>query len=137
MENFKNYPHSELTGEIINAAYYVYNYFGYGFLESVYEKALAIRLMQTGFMVSRQEPITVYFEEEIVGEYRADLIINDTVVVELKAGEAIHPRHEVQLINYLKATEIEIGLVINFGEKLSFRRKIFSNAKKRGSNRIP
>ena len=123
MQNFTDHPNSELTGKIINAAYYVYNYFGFCFLESVYEKSLEIKLRELGFKVSRQQPIVVYFEGEIVGDFKADLVVNDTIIIELKAVESIHPVHEVQLVNYLRATEIEVGLVINFGAEIKIRRK--------------
>jgi len=137
MRDYTNYKHSELTSEIIQAAYYVYNYFGFGHLESVYEKALMIRLGEMGFQVECQKPIKVYFEGELVGDFRADLVVNNTVIIELKAVEKLHPRHEVQLVNYLKCTEIEVGLLINFGDELKFKRKVFSNERKRGERYIP
>ena len=123
----QNYKHSDLTKRIISEFYYVYNSLGHGFLEKVYEKALFSRLKAVGLFVQKQYPINVYFENELVGEYFADLIIDETVIVEIKAVEAIHPMHEVQLVNYLKATEIEVGLLVNFGETLEIKRKVFSN----------
>ncbi|MFK8007226.1 MAG: GxxExxY protein [Saprospiraceae bacterium] len=137
MRNSPNYQHSELTSEIIKSAYYVHDYLGAGFLESVYENALEIRLLQLGYDVKRQYPIRVYFEMEEIGSFRADLIVNDLVILELKAVENIHPKHEVQLVNYLKSTEIEVGLLINFGEELKVKRRVFSNNQKRKGNRIP
>jgi len=138
MSNYDNYKHSELTKEIISAAYEVFNYFGFGFLESVYENALKIELEERGFTnVVCQQPIKVYYKGRLSGDFKADLVVNDCVIIELKAVEEIIPRHEVQLVNYLKSTEIEVGLVINFGEKLKIKRRVFSNFQKRKSNRIP
>jgi len=136
-EKYSNYLHSDLTEQIIKAAYYVFNYLGTGFLESVYEKSLALKLKQEGFLVKRQEPIKVYFEEELVGDFRADLVVDEKVIVELKAVEELHPIHEVQLVNYLKATEIELGLLINFGNKITIKRRVFSNLRKIIEGRIP
>ena len=135
-EKYSNYLHSDLTEQIIKAAYYVFNYLGTGFLESVYEKSLALKLKQEGFSVKRQEPIKVYFEEELVGDFRADLVVDDKVIVELKAVEEVHPIHEVQLVNYLRATEIEVGLLINFGNKITIKRRVFSNLRKIVEGRI-
>ncbi len=132
-----NYLHTGLTKEIISCAYYVLNYLGSGFLESVYEKSMELRLKQLGHFVKRQEPVKVYFEESLVGDFRADLIVNDLVIVELKAVEELHPIHEVQLVNYLKATEIEVGLLINFSEKLTVKRRVYSNSRKIKEGRIP
>lgn len=130
MEDYSNYKHSELTGQIINAAFEVHNILGLGFLESVYENSLAIKLRKMGFDVETQYPIEVYFEEELVGDFRADLLVCDSVIVELKAVEKLHPKHEVQLVNYLRATEIEVGLLINFGSKVEIKRRVFSNDRK-------
>ncbi len=137
MSTQHNFKHSELTSEIIKAAYYVYEYHGFGHVESVYQNSLAICLRKRGFTVKMEEPITVYFETEVVGNFKADLIVNDTVIVELKAVEKIHPKHEVQLVNYLKSTAIEVGLLINFGEELKVKRKVFDNELKRSQRRIP
>lgn len=136
-DEYSNYLHSELTERIIRSAYYVFNYLGSGFMESVYEKSLELRLKQLGHLVKRQEPIKVYFEQELVGDFRADLVIEDIVIVELKAVEELHPIHEVQLVNYLKATEIEVGLLINFSSKLTVKRRVFSNVRKMIEGRIP
>lgn len=123
----ENYKHSELTKAIIKEVYHVYNTLGYGFLEKVYERALFKRLRDKDFIVQKQVPVDVYFEDTRVGEYFADLIIEQKVIIELKAVEVLHPMHEVQLVNYLKATDIEVGLLINFGEKISIKRRVFSN----------
>jgi GxxExxY protein len=122
-----NYKHSELTEKIIKAFYKVYNTLGYGFLEKVYENALFIELESIGLNIKKQEPIKVYYEEKEVGVYFADLIVNDTIIIELKAAEYLIEEHESQLINYLKATEIEIGLLLNFGKKPEVKRKVYSN----------
>ena len=122
--------YEETTGRIIKAFYKVYNTLGYGFLEKVYEKALAIELSKSGFEVVRQMAIDVYYDGDLVGEYYADLVINKSIILEIKAIEALHPRHTNQLINYLKATEIEVGLLLNFGEKPEVVRKLFTNDRK-------
>lgn len=124
-----HYKHSELTSTIINAFYHVYNVLGYGFLEKVYEKALAHELRKRGYNVKEQSPIKVYYDDILVGEYYADLLVNDVIIVELKAAETIAPEHEAQLINYLKATEIEVGLVLNFGPKPQISRKVYETAR--------
>jgi len=119
--------HKELTEKIIKSYYKVYNILGYGFLEKVYENAMAIELRKMGFEVKCQYPITVFYESEIVGEYFADIIINDMIVIELKASSILLEEHECQLINYLKATHIELGLLMNFGKVAEYKRKIFMN----------
>jgi len=123
--------HEEITDKIIQAYYKVYNSLGYGFLEKVYENALKIELLKMGMSVKQQSEITVYYENKVVGDYFADLIIDDLVIVELKAAESLSDSHETQLINYLKATDIEVGLLLNFGKKPELKRKIFTNDKKR------
>lgn len=122
-----NYKHSELTEKIIKAFYKVYNTLGYGFLEKVYENALFIELESVGLNVKKQEPIKVYYEEKEVGVYFSDLIVEDTIIIELKAAESLSEEHESQLINYLKATDIEVGLLLNFGKKPEMKRKVYSN----------
>jgi GxxExxY protein len=119
--------HEELSGKIIKAFYAVYNSLGYGFLEKVYENALLFELQKMGLKVQKQVPINVYYEGELVGEYFADIKVEDSIIIELKATESLCEAHEVQLVNYLKATEIEIGLLLNFGKKPTFKRKIFTN----------
>ena len=123
----EEYKHEELTSLIISCFYDVYNELGFGFLEKVYENALKYKLEQVGVDVQKQAPIKVFFEEVLVGEYFADLVVNNDVIIELKAVESLKEVHELQLINYLKATEVEIGLLLNFGKKPEIRRKIFSN----------
>jgi len=117
--------HRELTENIIGCAYNVYNKMGFGFLESVYEKCMLIELRKAGLDVESQKPITVYYENEIVGEFVADIIVNDTVILELKSVRQIINAHEVQLVNYLVATGKPVGLILNFGEsKVEIKRKI-------------
>lgn len=122
--------HEELTEKIIKAYYQVYNTLGYGFLEKVYERAMCIELdkMMLGF--EPQKLINVYYENHVIGEYFADILVEDAVVVELKAAKSIAVEHEAQLLNYLKATKKEVGLLLNFGKKPEFKRKIFTNGRK-------
>ena len=123
--------HEDLTNRIIKSFYDVYNDLGYGFLEKVYENALFFELQLNQLQCERQRPIQVFYKEHKVGDYYADIIVENLVVVELKAAEAIAEEHECQLINYLKATEMEVGLLLNFGKSAQFKRKIFTNDKKR------
>lgn len=122
--------HQELTSKIINAFYKVYNELGYGFLEKVYENALFIELTNQGLWVKKQQRIRVYYQEIEVGEYFADLLVEEKVIVELKAAESLADEHERQLLNYLKATDKEVGLLLNFGKKPQFKRKVFQNINK-------
>jgi GxxExxY protein len=122
--------HGELTHEILKTFYTVYNELGYGFLERVYQNALQYELKQNGFEVDSGKAIKVYYKQIIVGEYFADLIVDKCVIVELKTCEQISEVHEIQLLNYLKATDCEVGLLLNFGRKPEFKRKIFHNHKK-------
>lgn len=122
-----NYKHSDITQTIIKCYYEVYNKLGYGFLEKVYENALLIELKSAGVPCSAQYPIEVYYNENKVGQYFADIIVNNSVIVEIKAAESLCEEHENQLINYLKATEIEVGLLLNFGKKPEFKRKVFAS----------
>ena len=115
----------ELTERIIGCAYTVYNQMGCVFLESVYEKCLLIELKKAGLSVAPQKPITVFYDDEVVGEFVADLIVEDTVILELKSVRRIIRAHEVQLVNYLVATGRPVGLIINFGErKVEIKRKV-------------
>ena len=107
-----------------------FNNLGYGFLEKVYENALFYELKKQGLVCEKQKPIKVYYDEIQVGEYYADIIVNECIIIELKAAESLAEEHEFQLINYLKATDIEVGLVLNFGKNPQFKRKIFTNNKK-------
>ena len=120
----KKMKHSELTGKIIDCAYKVHNTLGFGFLETVYQNALLIELLKSGLKAEKEKPIKISYEGQIVGDYIADIIVENKVILELKAVKEIHPKHEAQLVNYLKATGIEIGLLINFGESVEVKRKI-------------
>lgn len=124
-----NLIEKELTEKIINAFYEVYNILGYCFLEKVYEHALYKELNDREFHVSRQEPIEVFYKGQKVGEYYADLVVEGKVILELKAAESICDEYKYQLINYLKATNIEVGLLFNFGKKPQFDRKVYQNKK--------
>lgn len=127
--SYEKYKHNDITEKIIKAFYKVYNTLGFGFLEKVYENAMFIELRSIGLFVEKQRRVKVFYEGQEVGDYFADLIVDEKVIVELKASEALCEEHEFQLINYLKATEIEVGLLLNFGKKPEFKRKIFSNEK--------
>ncbi|MFO7957882.1 MAG: GxxExxY protein [Candidatus Brocadiia bacterium] len=120
-----DYRHGELTKRIIGAAYKVHNTLGYGFMEKVYENALGIELRRAGHEVRQQVPVQVSYEGEVVGDYVADLIVDGKVVVEVKAVATLDAVHEVQLVNYLKATGIEVGLLLNFGRKVEVKRRVF------------
>jgi GxxExxY protein len=122
--------HNEVTDKIIKAFYNVYNVLGYGFLEKVYENSMAIELRKLGLAAVKQQNIKVYYDAENVGEYFADLLVEDCVIVELKAAVEIVEEHEHQLLNYLKATDKEVGLLLNFGKKPQFKRKVFQNINK-------
>lgn len=119
--------HRDITEKIIEAFYKVYNQLGHGFLEKVYENALCVEISNTGLSVKRQFPIKVLYSNEQVGEYFADLLVEEKVIIELKASDGIAKEHEAQLTNYLKATEIEVGLLLNLGPKAQFKRKIYDN----------
>ncbi len=117
--------HKEITEKIIGCAYRVYNQMGFGFLESVYEKCLLIELRDSGLKAESQKPVTVYYHDEIVGNFMTDVIVNDTVTIELKSVRKINKAHEVQLVNYLVATGKPVGLIINFGEsQVGIKRKV-------------
>jgi len=122
--------HENITKKIIEAYYKVFNSLGYGFLEKVYENALKIELKQMNLKVDQQKNIKVFYESFEVGDYFADLIVEDLIILELKAAESLCEEHETQLINYLKATNLEVGLLLNFGKKPEFKRKVFSNDRK-------
>jgi GxxExxY protein len=127
----EEFLHKDITSTIIQAFYKVYNTLGYGFLEKVYENALMIELKKSGMFVEQQKNIKVYYDSKQVGDYYADLLVNNLVIVELKASENICEEHETKLLNYLKATDIEVGLLLNFGKKAEIRRKIFLNDHKK------
>lgn len=122
------YIYSDITEKIIQCFYTVYNSLGNGFIEKVYEKALSIELRRAGLQIEVQCPIKVYYQNEIVGEYFADIIVNDSVIVELKAIDSLNAVHGNQLVNYLKATGIEVGLLLNFGPKPEIKRKIYTTS---------
>jgi len=115
--------HEELTKQIIACAYKVHNTLGAGFLEKVYENSLKIELQKSGFEVYQQYPINVYYSGQLVGEYYADLLVNNLIIIELKAVENLQPLYETQLVNYLKGTGLDIGLLINFGSSVEVKRK--------------
>jgi GxxExxY protein len=123
----ENLKHSDLTGEIIKSFYKVYNALGHGFLEKVYENALVFELRESGLRVEQQKPIFVYYRDQLVGEYFADLVVGGCVIVELKCLESLSRAHEAQLINYLRATQFDVGLLLNFGQSPEYKRKIFDN----------
>ena len=123
----KNYLHSDITAIIIKAYYNVFNKLGYGFLEKVYENSMMIELKKLGLNCMKQVPIKVHYDDEVVGDYFADIIVDDVIIIELKAAKSLCEENEIQLVNYLKSTEIEVGLLLNFGKKTEFRRKVFSN----------
>lgn len=120
------YKYQSLTHTIIKGYYEVYNELGTGFLESVYENALTMALKDLGLDVDSQYPIDVYFKGRKVGNYKADLIVEERVLVEIKAANSLLSVHKAQLINYLKATDIEVGLLLNFGDEPEFKRYIFN-----------
>ena len=121
----------ELTGLIIKAFYKVYNALGYGFIESVYHNAMIIELVRSGLSVEVEKPIAVFYGANVIGTFEADLVVEQRVIIELKAKECLHASHEAQLINYLRATDVELGLLFNFGKRAEFKRKYFSNVNKK------
>ena len=122
--------HSELTGKILGAFFQVHKEIGFGFSEKVYESALEVLLLELEMVVEKQKEIKVYYHGKVVGEYKADMIVNDVVLLELKSVEKLIDAHDAQLLNYLKATEIEVGLLLNFGREAEFHRKIYDNSRK-------
>ena len=122
--------HKELTEEIIKIFYKVYNTLGYGFLEKIYENALMIEFRKAGIPAESQSLIKITYEDEIIGEHAADIVVDNEVIVELKASKKLAEEHHAQLLNYLKATEIEVGLLLNFGPKPEISRKVFDNFRK-------
>jgi len=122
-----NYLHQETTEKIIKAFYNVYNTLGFGFLEKVYQNAMMIELELLHLNCEKQKQLDVYYKNKKVGEYFADIIVNQKVIIELKAAESIIPEHQAQLLNYLKATQIEVGLLLNFGKTPQIKREIFQN----------
>jgi GxxExxY protein len=123
--------HSELTDKIIGAFYDVYNELGHGFLESTYAEAMVVALQQSGLHAVREVSVPVWFREKKIGQYFADLMVEDIVLLELKAARNLESAHEAQLLHYLRATEIEVGLLLNFGMSPQFRRLLFDNQRKK------
>ena len=118
--------HKELTAKIIECAYKVHNSLGFGFLEAVYQNALLIELLKASLQAEKEKKIQVYYDTQLVGDYMADIIVENKVILELKSVKELHPAHSAQLINYLKTTGIEVGLLINFGESVEVKRKVLS-----------
>ena len=118
--------YQELTGQIIQCAYAVHNTLGFGFLEAVYQNALLIELEKNSLKAVKETPIKVSYNGQIVGDYVADILVEDKIILELKSVKELHPVHEAQLTNYLKATGLEVGLLINFGESVEIKRKVFT-----------
>ena len=121
----------QLTERIIGVFYVVYNRLGYGFLEKVYENSMLIEFQKENIPVVAQAPIKVFYGDQVVGEYFADLLVDGKVIVEIKAAAKLVPENEAQLLNYLKATDVEVGLLLNFGPKPEIRRKAFDNFRKK------
>jgi GxxExxY protein len=123
--------HADVTEKIIGIFYDVYNELGYGFLECVYEESLVIALHEAGLRANRQIALPVWFRGHKVGEFRADLLVENCVLLELKSARSLDPAHEAQLLHYLKSTEVEIGMLLNFGARPQFRRLLFDNERKK------
>jgi len=118
------YKHQDLTEQIINAAYTVNNTLGYGFLKKVYHNSLVIELKKRGIFIEQEKPIKVKYDNQLVGEYFADIVVDNKVVVEVKAVDKHNPAFDAQLLNYLKATGLEVGLIINFGPSVKVKRMV-------------
>jgi GxxExxY protein len=131
MASNAKYKHSDLTDSIIGVFYDVYNELGFGFLESVYRNSLQLALRSKGFAVEAEVPIPVFFRGVKVGDFRADLVVNEFILLELKTAETLVIAHEAQLLNYLRATLLEVGLLLNFGPKAQVRRLLFDNDRKK------
>jgi GxxExxY protein len=130
LKSLPEYTHESLTRQVIRAFYDVYNELGVGFVESVYESALHISLADRRVNVSRQAPVAVWYKGHQVGRFRADLVVEGTVILELKAVRKLEPSHEAQLLNLLRSTQLEVGLLLNFGPRPQVKRLVFSNARK-------
>ena len=128
--DYQDFKYVELTEKIIEIYYRVYNKLGYGFLEKIYENAMMIEFKKENISAVSQSAIKVLYEGEIVGEYFADILISDKIILEIKAAKNVAEEHETQLLNYLKATNIEVGLLLNYGPKPNFKRKAFDNTRK-------
>jgi GxxExxY protein len=128
--------HEALTERINKIFYKVYTELGYGFLEKTYQNSLYLALKDEGFFVEAQKQIKVYFRGIEVGEYYADLIVNELIIIEIKAAEALVPEHEAQLLNYLRGTDKEVGLLLNFGKNPEIKRKVYDNELKPNLNKL-
>ena len=127
---YQDSKHKTLTAAIISIFYKVYNTLGYGFLEKVYENAMMYEFKKAGIPAVSQSPIAVMYEDEIMGEYFTDILVDNKVIIEIKAARNLAAEHKAQLLNYLKATDKEVGLLLNFGPKPEISRKVFDNSKK-------
>jgi len=125
--DYKDFKYKSLTERIIKIFYKVYNKLGYGFLEKIYENAMMLEFKKDGITAVSQSPIKVLYEDEITGEYFADILVDNKVIIELKASRRLVDENEAQLLNYLKATDIEVGLLLNFGAQPEVKRKVFDN----------
>ncbi|HXZ79671.1 MAG TPA: GxxExxY protein [Terriglobales bacterium] len=123
--------HGDVTAKVIRVFYDVYNELGHGFLESVYQQSMAIALTEVGLEVQCQVPIPVWFRGHRIGDFRSDIVVERSVLLELKAAKALDPAHQAQLLHYLRATEIEIGLLLSFGLRPQFLRLLFDNDRKK------
>ena len=122
--------HKELTSQIIKCAYAVHKNLGFGFLENVYQNALIVELNQAGLRAEKEKRIQIHYSGHLVGDYVADIVVEEKIILELKSTKLINPIHEAQLVNYLKATGIEVGLLINFGERVEIKRKVLDSSSK-------
>lgn len=125
-----NFKYSELTDTVIGVFFDVYNELGFGFLESVYRNALRLALLEKGLTIEEEVTVSVFFRGQNVGDFRADLVVNGVLLLELKTAERIVPVHEAQLLNYLRSTSLELGLILNFGPRPQVRRLVLENARK-------
>jgi GxxExxY protein len=128
--DYKDLKYKERTEKIIKIFYKVYNKLGYGFLEKVYENAMMIEFRKEGIPIASQAPIKVFYENEMIGEYFADILVDNKVIVEIKAAKNLAVENEAQLLNYLKATNVEVGLLLNFGPKPEVKRKVYDDFRK-------
>jgi GxxExxY protein len=128
--DFQNFKHKALTDQIIKIFYKVYGTLGYGFLEKVYESEKMIKFRIEGVPAISQSPIEVLYNNELIGKYYADIFVDNKVIVEIKATRTLASEHEAQLLNYLKATDVEVGLLLNYGPKPEIKRKVFDNLRK-------
>lgn len=126
----RRYKHDEVTREVIKVFFDVYNDLGYGFVESVYQEAMALTLVSEGLFVERESPLEVHFRGKVIGVFRADLVVNGSILVELKALKSLLPVHEAQTLNYLRAGVLEVALLLNFGPEPQIKRLVFSNERK-------